>query len=247
MPEVTRLEFNRLKSQVDNLIFQLMPIGLTGEVSIPESALQIGAILGKLQRFKGAYWFNSTWDVGHIDQSLVGTGTLSWSSGYVSMTTGTTSLSSARISKTDYGYQVIPTWDKERWFGLRVVFGNWTNQIIHLVTGSVSGVDAVANTARHIGFKVDNASLYATVANGTSETTSLIRTLTDVITLCLEVHLEPANAATFYENDIQVAVLTTNLPSGASLAGTLLWASIHNIAAEDKGMSIYTNRIYQEG
>ena len=39
MAEVTRLEFDRLKGLVDNLIFQLMPIGLTGEVSIDEKGL----------------------------------------------------------------------------------------------------------------------------------------------------------------------------------------------------------------
>lgn len=39
MAEVTRQEFDRLQGLVNNLIFQLMPIGLTGEISVDEKAL----------------------------------------------------------------------------------------------------------------------------------------------------------------------------------------------------------------
>ena len=250
MAGVSRLEFDRVKGLVDNLIFQLMPIGLTGEVSIPGDALQIGAILSKLQRFKGLYWFNSHWlPSGMVTTLTSGTGSITWNDYTILLGTGATSGSYAMASKTHLALGYIPaTWDKKRCFLIACGPGTSTAQIIHLVTGTVSSYTAAANTLRHIGFKIINGVLYGTVADGTTESTLEITGIGSLTTnRVYEAIFTPASECRFYVDGVDKGVITTNLPSTAHGSAQFFFiASVSNTEAADKYIYTYTIRIYQE-
>ena len=250
MAQVTRQEFDRLKGLVDNLIFQLMPIGLTGEVSIPESAFQLGAILRKLQRFKGLYWFNSQWlpaDGSLMKSYVSGSGAVSADFESYILTTGTTLNSYSKMIKYDQGVALgWPTWDKKRYFLATVYYGQSTSQIIHIATGR-SSETLSANTARHVGFKVIDGTLYGTVGDGTNESTLTIGTLSSPMTI--ECIFKPASECRFYKDGVDVGILTTSLPSGAGVDSSenyLLGASIYNTVAETRTVYLRHIRVYQE-
>lgn len=74
-----------------------------------------------------------------------------------------------------------------------------------------------ASTNRHIGFIVEDDTLYATNANGTTQTKTDVTsgiTLTD--SNQYRVIWDAGTSAKFYINDTLVATHTTNLPSGTS-------------------------------
>jgi len=204
-------------------------------------------ILEKLQRHLGLWWFNENWlPPDMIVKGVSGSGSISWRCYDVLLMSGTTSLSYAYIYKYSFGLFGTPTWDKKRYFGVYAYLGTYSAQYTHVVSGFATP-NASANTKPHIGFKLINADLYATVADGVAESTLLIETLTDVASRRLECILDPAvPECRFYVDGVDKGALTTNLPSGTSYAFYLLYASNYNTEAATKIFRIYSSRTFQE-
>jgi len=96
-----------------------------------------------------------------------------------------------------------------------------------------------ADTSKHVGWKIINGLLYATNADGTTETaTSTGITLETWTVLKLFIIPTIDNAEVkFYVNGELKATHTTNLPP---LWNYFIWLGIKNTAAEDKGLRLKT-------
>jgi len=98
-------------------------------------------------------------------------------------------------------------------------------------------------TDRHIGFKTVGTSLYATVANGTTESaSSALTTLTSGDTLDLYFKVTAATSVAFYWRKnggswSSATTLSTNLPSGTTT--TLQWATSSNSSANGYTLNVY--------
>ena len=138
------------------------------------------------------------------------------------------------------------TWNKRRRFGMLINLGTNTYQVLHLVSGEVSSRTAIGNTRHHIGFKIDDKTLYGTVANGTTESTLNMGTVATGTYYRLECDFVPGTSCDFYLNGTLKGTLTANLPSGTTDAEYISYLSISNTEAEDKSISIYEVRVFQE-
>lgn len=98
-----------------------------------------------------------------------------------------------------------------------------------------------SDTVKHIGFKIIGSTVYATNANGTTETTTNI---TSQVTLGTGIHtweweFIAGSKINFYFDGTLVATHTTNLPSGAGGYGdSMLFVAVDNNA------DAVTNRFY---
>lgn len=203
-------------------------------------------VLAKLQRHFGVWWFNNNWlPSGMIFTSADGTGTFGWDSSYVYVHSGDTSLSTALLGKLAEGLSFGGSWAKKRYFGTVVYLGAYSAQYIHIVTGKMTP-NASANTYHHIGFKLIDDSLYGTVADGTTETTLLLETLTAAAYRILECIFIPGVECRFYVDGVDKGAITTNLPTGTQYANYMLYASTYNTEALDKPFKIYELRTFQE-
>jgi len=181
-------------------------------------------------------WFES------LDQCppvLTGSGTVTMSEAGVRLSTGTTISSVVSIMREPL-YPIVPfTWEKKRRFKTKVEVWAITNQEIFIVTGWYG-------TTRHVGFKVVNNILYGTVADGTTEATTALVTLTGTTTMLLEAILTPGVKCEFYVDGTLRGTLTTNLPSGTDSAGALFYIRMTNTAAEDKRLWLNQWMMIQE-
>ena len=203
-------------------------------------------ILEKLQKHLGIWWFNNNWlPEGIVDNAVSGSGSFGWHSHYVLSWTGTTSGSYAQLYKAAYGLSNASSWDKKRFFGVLVYFYTYTAQNIHIVTGYCPNTGA-ANTERHIGFKLINGTLYGTVADGTTEATLSIETITAEGFRRLECIFDPSiPECRFYVDGVDKGAITTNLPTGV-YSDYMLYSTVHNTEAAIKYLYIYEARIFQE-
>ena len=204
------------------------------------------SILEKLQKHLGVWWFNNNWAPANmIADDISGTSSSSWSSGYVISKTGTTSGSYNRLSKAAQGLSNAYSWDKKRFFGVLVYFTTYSAQNVHIVSGYCPAT-GTANTVRHIGFKLINNILYGTVADGTTESTLQIETLTAAVYRRLECVFTPGTECRFYVEGVDKGAITTNLPTGTSLSEYMLCSTVHNTEAVNKQFYLYESRTFQE-
>ena len=204
------------------------------------------AILERIQKFKGVFWWNNNWvPSGMIGNATSGTGLISWYEYVVVLDTGTTSDSYAFVIKM-VSPPVPYTWDKKRYFCVKGLILMYSAQYIHIVTGNISSYSASANTERHVGFKVVDNVLYGTVGNGTAESTLEIETLTETVSRILEVAFTPGVEARFYVDGVDKGAITTNLPSGTTHAEYLFFTSVYNTEAVNKSLRIMEVRAMQE-
>lgn len=106
-----------------------------------------------------------------------------------------------------------PSWDKDRRVKIRVSIYLSSNQEIRLYVGP-DVAPSVDDTDRHIGFKIENLTLYGTVADGTTENTLSLETLsTGSNDLTLECVFTAGSEARFYRNGVDEGALTSNLPA----------------------------------
>lgn len=231
-----------------------MPDGTSGYVLTAQGAgvdpafseLSGNAILEKFQKHLGVWWFNANWaPSGFISNGASGSDSLTWREGELELHTGTTSGSYAYCEKTCLGLSGVHSWTKKRYFSVRVEISAITAQNIHLVSGYYPQTGS-ANNLHHIGFKVVNDSIYGTVADGTTESTLLLETLTGGVTRRLEVIFTPASEARFYLDGVDKGAITTNLPSGAAYSEIMLGASAHNTENAEKSACIFESRTFQE-
>ena len=117
----------------------------------------------------------------------------------------------------------------------------------HLVTGGITDASALANIARHIGFKLNGSELLGTVADGTDEETLLLETFTVVTHVRnLEVVYTPSVEARFYIDGIDKGAITDHLPSSSVSSAYMLNGSVSNTATGSKVIGIYECRTLQE-
>jgi hypothetical protein len=81
--------------------------------------------------------------------------------------------------------------------------------------GGVDMADAIL-TDRHIAFLIKDGTLYASVADGTTQTRSVIAGITLTDTNDYRIEFTAVISAKFYVNGTLGATLTTNLPTGAT-------------------------------
>ena len=121
----------------------------------------------------------------------------------------------------------------------------YSAQNIHIATGNRPSTGA-ANTYLHIGFKLINDTLYGTVADGTTETTLQLETLTAAVNRRLECVLTPGTECRFYVDGVDKGAITTNLPTGTLKSFYMLYSTVHNTEAADKYFDFYEARTFQE-
>jgi len=204
------------------------------------------SILEKLQKHLGVWWFNNNWlPAGMVDTAVSGSGSFNWNMAYIRSDSGTTLDSYARLYKFARGLSDASSWSKKRFFGVLVYFGAYSAQNIHIVSGYCPNTGAT-NTPEHIGFKLINGTLYGTVADGTTEATLEIETLTAVAYKRLECILTSGTECRFYVDGVDKGAITTNLPTGTSYSECMLRSAIHNTEAAIKYFYLYEARTFQE-
>jgi hypothetical protein len=230
-----------------------MPDMALGKVMVGQGAVNNpieGTITEALHDFKGLYWYCNHWlPSGFLTNGVSGSGNISWDTRLIGLYTGTTVNSDAFIYKLFTRYRAGldgGSWEKKRHFKVNVRIDEITAQIIHLVSGAIADNKAEANTWNHIGFKVINAVLYGTVANGTTESILTIATLTGSERRELEAVLTPGVECRFYMDGVDKGALTANLPTGTSFGIYALRYSVCNTEAIDKRGYISTASILQE-
>jgi len=181
-----------------------------------------------------------------IYQGVSGSGVVSYNHRYLGLSTQATSDSHALVLKGAYGLSGAFSWGKKRYSGCYIYLETYAAQNIHIVTGGIDNYKASGNIARHVGFKFINDVLYGTVADGTTESTLTIETLTAAAYRRLEVIFTPASEARFYVDGVDKGAITTNLPGGITDAGKMLFASVYNTEAVLKRIWIYESRTLQE-
>lgn len=189
---------------------------------------------------RGFFWHMTFESGDRYSTYTTGSGNVDFTSedDFVKVKTGATILSAATLWKdVAYGREVL-TWDKYRRIRTHMGFGAITNQSIWFICGSTG-------TTRHIGFKVLDNVLYGTVANGSSESTLEIETLSAIGSRQLEIVFKPGVECRFYVEGVDKGAITTNLPSGTSKAATLMCVKISNTAALEKITDVADWEFYQ--
>ena len=149
------------------------------------------SILEKLQKHLGVWWFNNNWrPADMIDNVVSGSGSFGWYINNIKSATGATSGSYAQLSKIAKGLSNACLWGKKRFLGVLVYFDAYSAQNIHIVSGPCPATGA-ANTKYHVGLKLINDTLYGSVADGTTEATLALETLTAGVYRRLECILIP--------------------------------------------------------
>jgi len=208
--------------------------GLGGADEIPSND-----ILLRLQRFNGLYWHCIDWLYPSLTEEVSGSGSIDKLNHVMNLITGETADSWAKVYRLMRGFSGVLSFDKPMWFGVVVRMGQDTAQNIHIAVGIVPPRGSV-NTNAHIGFKVIDNTLYGTVADGTTEATLNLGTITANSICTLECVLTPATECRFYVNREDKGAITTNLPTGNT--SRVFDASIHNTEAADKTLSLYEVR-----
>jgi hypothetical protein len=122
--------------------------------------------------------------------------------------------------------------------------GNFVSQIV--ASGDETSLpDTSGNsTIKHFGFILDGAVLYASNANGTTQTkTDVSSGITVTNTLFLKAIMDSGTNIKFYINGTLVATHTTNLPSGDTHTNRLWCSSIKNDAGTTTDRSLYLGSV----
>jgi len=208
-------------------------------------AVSTDTILQQLVEYGKLYHLEERWDYSHSGVTFTtGSGSVLPQGSFLYLTTGATAASYAIIHRYFSGSN--PSWGYERYAIYKVAFLDNTNQISWLISGnSFTAKDSTTYTGVHVGFKVVDGNLYATVADGTTETEELLQSITALQVYTLEYHYTPNTSVEFYIDGNLVTTITTNLPPSDSTDVSALIAgsfSIYNTAAETKDLYIYSVR-----
>lgn len=164
----------------------------------------------------------------------VASGAFHFDGGQVRSVTGTTSGNYNEMLKIIYtNYSSAFNWDKKRTCRWSMGFqsGGDSNCDIRLVSGSMQNL-----TNRHIGFRVLNGTIYASVADGTTQTAVNVGTMGSNFFQIMEFRLTPGVGVDFYRNGSYLTTITTNLPTGTTGAEWLVdWHVITNEDAAKEG------------
>ena len=193
------------------------------------------------------YWLFLLDSLDGIQQRTTGTASITYTTfrHLLSMNTGLTINSAAIIEKRqDYLGDILLRWDKKR--KIRTVMS--LDSVADVTVFLCSGLDVITTpTVEHVGFKIINNSLYGTVADGTTEATLLLQTITiDVYTL--ECVFDPSiPECRFFVDGVDKGAITTNLPTTAWTGEYMpMHVAIRNDAAADKGLNFAMWEFWQD-
>jgi len=177
-------------------------------------------------------------------QATTGSGGISLPGyGYATLSTGTTANSVAYLRRELDQTLNAATWDKKRKFKARLFISS-------LPTGADDHVWVVSgerDVYQHIGFKIVAGTLYATVGNGTAESTLSIQAVAAGDSLLLEAVLTPGVGCEFFVNGVSKGTLTTNLPTGTTYADWMVGLEAHNAStASDLNIRVGEYMLLQE-
>lgn len=164
-----------------------------------------------------------------------GSGAVGISPDGIAVNTGSTSGSDAlaRVQGRSSSTTKTPpyTWDRKRMFRVLATFEDATQQ--RGLVGMGRSWDNVF-TEQHVGFYIENDTLYMSVADGTTQNTSSVQTFSAGDAFTLEAKFYPGDRAKFWVDGAKEGELTANLPSGTDYAQNMLSAYIHNTEAVGK-------------
>lgn len=156
----------------------------------------------------------------------------------IAMAVGATNNETSILHKAPL-YQNILSWAMQSRFRTGVKMAQFNAAEFYAVVGSLE----LADTQTHIGFKFLNSSLYGTVANGTAQTTVLLKSgLSNGDAYELEYRFFPKERVVFYMSDPnkslvhEAGVITTNLPLPTGSAD-FLYFRLKTLAAVSKSAS----------
>jgi len=147
--------------------------------------------------------------------------------------TGTTSgsLAFVRAGRREAREKTPPyTWERERVWKAVVEFENDANQKAYAVMGDGYG------TRQHVGFYVENDTLYMSVSDGSTENHSSVQTFTATADFTLKAKFYSGRKAEFWVDGDKVGELTSNLPTGTLRAHEVQHIYVENTAAANKAV-----------
>lgn len=183
-------------------------------------------------------------------ETLAGTGGVTESNISTTVTSGATSGSEATLKTS--GFNGGLGWIKDFSYDTEVQLGQATSQDVFWGigdafscggSGNVKDCDATS-IAKHVGFFVQDSDIYASVANGTTQTrVGVTSTVTMTNLNDYQIDFDSGVSAKFYVNGTLVATISTNLP-GTDSSRFELYYAMSNAAAGAKTMTIYTNPLF---
>lgn len=171
-----------------------------------------------------------------------GSGAVTHGMGASRLTTGSTSASDAVLyTRIVGGMSNEWVWADDFTLVLSAKFGAATNQNAFIGMydqGSISSeMPDFSSVARHIGFFIEDGTVYASVANGSaSSQESIAVTLTQYNIFKI---VSDGTQALFYVNGTLLSTRSSNFPSGSNTADVVF--GIENQAAETKTIDIMNN------
>lgn len=149
--------------------------------------------------------------------AAAGGGTASRGVGITFLNNGTP----AKLSSGNFhGNSTTVDWDNSHEVIMRIKFGSAgaaQDAFIGLLLNSAALPTNGALTTRHIGFIVDDATVYASNANDTTQTTTNISSLlTKTSDNTYRIVFEAPTRITFYVNNVVVATHWSNIPTGGT-------------------------------
>jgi hypothetical protein len=116
-----------------------------------------------------------------------------------------------------------PTFSNNRKFKTKISLSSVTDIKGYVVSGDISSIlSFVTSTKRHFGFYILDNALYGTCADGTTQSTVLLQSISATQYL-LEAVFTASGSVKFYVDGTYKDQLTTNLPSGTTGATTLIF------------------------
>lgn len=224
-------------------IFKLPMIGPENEILYFDGThWRTGTLLYQLTNYEGWFWFNTNWlPSDMIDSAISGTGGMDWDDRYVRLKTGATSGSYARVQKR-LGSSIVQNWRKSRYLLARVHISSNTDQNIWIVSGACPTTGNTC-TGRHVGFKIIDGTLYGTAANGTTEYTVNLGSVSAGDDIELYAYLVWGHAY-FYVDWVYTGGVTLYV-SDTTDAEIAFRTNIENTAAADKQIEISDVRVQQ--
>lgn len=201
--------------------------------------------------FTQGFVHQQTWDsLDRVGQQTSGSGTISiGGNARIDLDTGTTDGSHARVrDELDRWLPDGSVFDKDRRFAA-FIRNDDANGKLFIGTGSVSEDDF---TPQHIGFKWTGGELLASVADGTTDNTTVLDSSPSTTTW-LPVYAEfvSSTEAKFWvdknpNTNTPDATLTSNLPSGGGNSEIVITAHVENDSATQRVLRVAHCRVAQQ-
>lgn len=220
---------------------------LTAGVASSADDLHLHKLMTLIENSNNARTRGITTAINDLETTSSGSAVARSYGGWQQLDTGTTSGSAYILSPSTTTPEIqLLSWDDAQELVTQLALSQTTAQDVFWGLYAAASIPANATlTARHAAFMVEDGTIYASVADGTTQTrTSIAVTLTNFNTY--RIAITPGVNVKFYVNGTLMATLTTNLPTGATTYGSCL-IGIANTAAARKAMAISRPYAYFAG